>query len=553
MNTVVPLLIAAVGLCFFGLDLISHGLQESTSRTLRALIRRSTKSHVSCALVGFGAGAIIQSTSAVTVVLGSMAATGMVTLQQALPIVAFANVGTTILVFVTALDIHLAVLVAVGLGGIAFSMTTQFRWRAGLSVGLGVALLLYSSDLMTTAASGLERANWFSNFLRAWSGSTLMTFALGALASFLTQSTTAVAVMAVALATTALVDPPEAIMMIYGANLGSTLMRMLLTRGCTGTLRQVSRFQDLFKIAGTSAFVALFYVEHAAGVPLVAALVSRISSQLPFQLAAVNLLLNGSMAALVVLFAAPIQRLVERTWPSSEVEQLSVPQYVSLDATGDAETAIDLLEREQMRVLKNTRRYLTLVRPESPDLSDFDAGGLRRSFLALFREIDQFHIALVGQHVDATTSARLANVHDRQKLLELVEDSLFQLTATLTDATHSPKLEPLVITIVDALDFLLMFSGDAARTLDRGRAELVYGLTADRGEMMAGIRGMHFAPEHGLTSVERALLLRVTHLFERIVWMLQRYAELLVQTVEAGSDEREARPSAVEIQAQQLT
>ena len=50
---------------------------------------------------------------------------------------------------------------------------------------------------------------------------------------------------------------------------------------------------------------------------------------------------------------------------------------------------------------------------------------------------------------------------------------------------------------------------------------------------MASLRNMHLAPEHALTADEKALLLRLTNLFERIVWMIQRYADLLVKNVDA--------------------
>src|SRR4029077_18314713 len=145
------------------------------------------------------------------------------------------------------------------------------------------------------AASDVEHANWFSTFLRAWHGSTLMAFGLGTLASFLTQSTTTVALVSVALASAGQLNLGEAMTMIYGANLGSTLMRILLTQGRIGTLRQVSRFQDMFKIAGTVVFVGLFFLENVAGIPLVQALVVRVASSLPLQLATVNLMFNGSM------------------------------------------------------------------------------------------------------------------------------------------------------------------------------------------------------------------------------------------------------------------
>ncbi|MEQ1871009.1 MAG: hypothetical protein ABL961_13405, partial [Vicinamibacterales bacterium] len=110
MRDVLALLTAGTGLFFLGLHLVSSGFQDSSSRTLRGLIRRSTGTRWSCALVGVLAGVVMQSTSAVTTVLGSMATSGLIALRQALPIVAFANVGTTALVFATALDLRTAVL-----------------------------------------------------------------------------------------------------------------------------------------------------------------------------------------------------------------------------------------------------------------------------------------------------------------------------------------------------------------------------------------------------------------------------------------------------------
>ena len=64
------------------------------------------------------------------------------------------------------------------------------------------------------------------------------------------------------------------------------------------------------------------------------------------------------MALLAAAFAKPIEQFVGRTWPPSSVEKLSVPSTSVHEAIGDPATAIDLLEKEQMRVLKRTRDYL---------------------------------------------------------------------------------------------------------------------------------------------------------------------------------------------------
>jgi len=533
MRDVLPLLTAGVGICFLGLDLVTTGLQESTSRTLRMLIRRSTKSLPWCAFLGICAGALMQSTTSVTSVAGSMAATGMLALRQALPIVAFANVGTTALVFAGALDITVVVLFAVGVAGLAFSLTSEFKLKAMASIALGVALLLYGSNLVTAAASEMEQANWFSTFLRSWYGSAAMAFGMGTLASLITTSTATVALIAVAVANARLLEMNEAVAMIYGANLGSTITRIFLTQSATGTLRQVSRFQDLFKIIGTLIFVLLFFIEEYFGIPLVQGLVVRLVPSLPLQLATVNLVFNGSLAVVAVLFADPIERLVKRMWPPSPVDDLSVPKYISHEGLGDAVTAIDLLEKEQMRIIKCTRDYLALVRPHMPDGQKFNPGSLHRSFAVLFREVDHFYLALVGKHVDEQTSERLGNVHGREELLVMLEDSLCQLASSAEAIRPGSKLTTLIENFAEALDFLLMFAGDAARTLDRDRAQLVFDLSSDRGEMMGGIRTLYLAPDQALSADEKALLLRLTNLFERVVWMMQRYSDLLLKNVDA--------------------
>jgi len=358
-----------------------------------------------------------------------------------------------------------------------------------------------------------------------------MAFGIGALASFITYSTATVALISVALANAGLLEMDEAVAMIYGANLGSTLMRMLLFQGTTGTLRQVSRFQDLFKIVGTAIFLSLFFLEEHLHIPLVQALVTRLVDSLPLQLATVNLLFNGSIAVLAAVFARPIEHFVASTWPPSAVEDLSVPKYATHDGLGEAVTAIDLLEKEQMRIIKSTREYLALIRPHTPESLKFNPGSLHRSFSVLFREIDHFYVALVGKHVDEATSERLGNVHGREELLMLVEDSLYQLAISAESIASTAKLGPLVENFAEALDFLLMFAGDAARTLDSDRAQFVFDLSSDRGEMMGGIRSLYLAPDQALNPDEKALLLRLTSLFERVVWMLQRYADLLLKNV----------------------
>ncbi len=543
MTDAPALLVAGVGLSFLGLELLTTALQESTSRTVRALVRRSTRRPSACALIGLGAGALVQSTSAVVTVVGSTTSAGMTTLAQALPIVAFANVGTTALVFAGAINIRFAVLMAVGISGVGFALSNEFRRKAVAAVILGVALLLYGSDLMGSAAAGLEGEGWFAAFLQAWHDSAAMAFALGCLASFLTQSTTAIALMSVAVAGAGLVGGPAALAMIYGANLGSTLMRILLTRRASGASRQVSRFQDLFKAGGAGVFLLLFAAEARLHLPGVYATVRLLPVNLPTALATANLAFNAVMALAAILFVGPLERFVRRRWPAEVGGDIGTPAYAVPEAVADAATANDLLEKEQTRMLTSAREYLAIARTAGGSRADAAGAALHRSFARLFHHIEYFQTALVSRQIDEPTSARLGNVQSRQKVLEMLESSLHQLVGRLGDGWRGGPLEPLIEDVIETLDFLLLCASETATAPEIERATFLHALSDDRSEMMAGVRNRYLSPDLSLTAAERALLLGLTVLFERIVWMVQHYADLLLRTIDAPPPAPERIPS----------
>jgi phosphate:Na+ symporter len=538
------LLVAGVGLSFLGLELLTNALQESTSRTVRSLVKRSTRSIPGCALIGLLAGALVQSTSAVVTVVGSTTSAGMTTLRQALAILAFANVGTTALVFAGAINIRVAVLMAVGMSGVGFALLREFRRKAIAAVALGVALLLYGSDLMANAAGGVQTAGWFAAFLHTWHHSAAMAFTLGCLASFLTQSTTAIALMTVAVANAGLVGGPPALAMIYGANLGSTLMRMLLTRRAFGASRQVSRVQDLFKTAGAGVFVLLFALEERLHVPGVYAAIGFLPVSLPTALATANLAFNGLMALAATVFVGTLERFVTRRWPSDLGEDLGTPMYAVPEAVADAATATDLLEKEQTRMLTSMREYPAIARTSGGTRADAASVALHRRFARLFHHIEYFQTALVSKQLDEATSARLGNVQGRQKVLEMLESSLHQLVGRLGDGWRGGRLEPLIEDVIETLDFLLLCACETAAESELERARFLYTLSGDRSEMMSGVRNRYLSPDLSLTAAERALLLGLTVLFERIVWMVQHFAELLLRTVDTPPPvEAQPRPT----------
>src|SRR5262249_32258405 len=153
------------------------------------------------------------------------------------------------------------VLYCLGLSATVFVFSGEVRWKPFIGVLLGISLLFFGIHLMKTSTAKLWTFDWFKEVMDQAQGSYLLAFAGGTLLSFLTQSTTAVALLAVTLAHGGLLRLEETMMFVYGGNLGSTFARMILAAGLKGSSPHIGRFHDLFNILGSLLFVLLLYLE----------------------------------------------------------------------------------------------------------------------------------------------------------------------------------------------------------------------------------------------------------------------------------------------------
>src|SRR5262249_1844416 len=220
--------------------MVDASLRESTGRQLRLVVRRLTTHPAVAALVGVITGALVQSSSGIVFILVSLVTSGLATVRQVLPILTWANVGCSSLVFAAVIDLRLAILYLVGVAGAAFAFNRSGRNHVFGAV-FGVGMLFYGIELMKTRAEPLRARGWF---VSALSGSSYHGYliAVGASTafSFATQSSVAVSILAIGLAQTGLLGPFPTMMAIYGANLGSTFSRMVLSSAFKGSVRQLT-------------------------------------------------------------------------------------------------------------------------------------------------------------------------------------------------------------------------------------------------------------------------------------------------------------------------
>ncbi|HWP60725.1 MAG TPA: Na/Pi symporter [Candidatus Acidoferrales bacterium] len=294
MGDILGPLIGGIGAFFVGLRLIAAGLKQMTGRRLRVLFARWTERGWRAGLIGLAFGFVSQSMAAVSFIVASLVATGMMTVRKALPVVFWANGGGGLLVLIAVLDVKLIVFVILGLAGLSYAFERPKRYHSLAGTLFGIGLLFYGLLLIRTGAAPLAEKTWFQAALLEMQSSLLLEFLVSAVLTAIAQSSSAVAILAITFAQSGLLSVEQTMMAIYGANFGSGMITWILAHGLHGRPKQLVMAQVLFNCIASAVFVPLFYLEMYGAVPLVRAFVGATPSPLPYQMAYVYLLFNVS-------------------------------------------------------------------------------------------------------------------------------------------------------------------------------------------------------------------------------------------------------------------
>ncbi len=533
-------LFAGLGLFFIGIRLIGANLKQMAGRKLRRLITRAVSGTGSTAAFGLLAGAIMQSVNAVTFVLVALVSAGAIDKRRAMPVISWANLGTSLLVLVAALNMHDVILVLIGATGIAFycNLDQSSRYRYLVSALLGVGLLFLGVDLIKTAAHALRDSEMLREAMAMSARFWPISFAIGLAVAMVIQSSTTVTVVAMAMAGAGLLPFASGAMIVIGAGLGSGLSGLTLAGRLTGSARQLVLYQIALKAVGVAALLLVFLADGIAGGQLVVPLLDRLGLSRSAELAAVYLALQAASTLCMALLDAPISRLIEAQAPPSIEEVLGKPQYLSEAAMGDADTAILVANREQARLLASLPLYLGGLR-EDGDAGDLSVQARCEVDRSVTRECNMFLAELAERYTSRDVLDQALRLRDRNELIVSLQTSLVELAESAGGAAYD-NVRTLLHSLVESLHLMLETLADVAATPDPEDIALLRMLTHDRSELMDSIRRRMQAEALPHDAQQRAFA--ATTVFERCVWLLRRYVLLL----DPGTEDESAVPRAFE-------
>ncbi len=268
-------MVGGLALFLFGMHVLSEGLEKVSGGKLEKILENLTSNRLKAVLLGAGVTAVIQSSSATTVMVVGFVNSGIMKLSQAIGIIMGANIGTTVTSWILSLtglegsNFFIKMLKPMSFSpilamiGIIFIMFLKSEKKKDLGmIFVGFAVLMYGMDAMSSAVEPLKDVPEFANLFVMFKNP-ILGMIVGALVTAIIQSSSASIGILQALCATGSISYAAALPIIMGQNIGTCITAMMSSVGATKNARRAAVVHLLFNLLGTIIFMVAFYAINA--------------------------------------------------------------------------------------------------------------------------------------------------------------------------------------------------------------------------------------------------------------------------------------------------
>ena len=352
-------LLAGVGVFIVGMNFLSDALEKSAGSGMKRLLEKISNNRFSGVGIGAGVTAIIQSSSATSVMVIGLVNAGVMTLMQATPIIMGANIGTTITGVLVALknDYFEMAMYLLAFAGVmmGFFKKEKIKLAGALCSGLGlifVGLNVMSSDqafgnpLVESLFTGIfEKVNF-----------PLLLILIGAIFTALIQSSSAATGVVITMVGTNVLPLDLALFIVLGANIGTCVTALLASVGANASSKRVAFIHFIFNVIGSALFAALIWIFREPAVNLLKSFFpGEDPTSLQMRVSAFHVIFNVSTTVLLLPFVKQLVKLSGLVIKDKKEEEhlalrfvddrlLSMPQVALIQVKKEIEYMLDLVE-----------------------------------------------------------------------------------------------------------------------------------------------------------------------------------------------------------------
>ena len=349
------------GLCLFlfGMNIMGDALERRAGEKLSYVIGRLTTNKFAGFLTGLGITAVIQSSSATTVMTVGFVNSGLMTLKQAIGVIMGANIGTTVTAWILSLGgiestnffIQLfkptsftPILALIGIGMVMFGKSSKKKDTG--TIFLGFAVLMFGMDTMSSAVSGLQDVPEFRELFVAFKNPILGVLA-GAILTAIIQSSSASVGILQALTVTGQITYGAAFPIIMGQNIGTCITAILSSFGTNRNAKRVALAHLSFNVIGTVVLMIVLYIARAFFNPPI---LDENATYLGIAVA--HSVFNIICTALLLPMSGLLEKLVCKLVPDAPVKEAKTELDERLLATPSV--ALDACHKYAVKMAKNS-------------------------------------------------------------------------------------------------------------------------------------------------------------------------------------------------------
>ena len=347
-------IMGGLGLFLFGMNLMGEALEKAAGSKLKKIIELLTSNIFMGVIVGTIVTAIIQSSSATTVMVVGFVNAGIMTLPQAVGVIMGANIGTTVTAQLVSIDINGLAPIALGIGIVLYLFTNKPKTKHIAEVLIGFGILFTGMDFMKEAVKPLAEYSGFTNALLTFGKYPILGLLLGFGITAIIQSSSASMGMLVVLASQGLIPLNSALPILYGQNIGTCVTSLLSSIGASISARRAALIHLMFNVLGTIIFLIFLN-----GI-VVKAVVYMDPDNVARQIANVHTIFNITSTLMLLPFNRIIIKLATKLVPDNNTEDddTKVVKFIDDRMIETPSIALVNVEKETLRMGEKSRESL---------------------------------------------------------------------------------------------------------------------------------------------------------------------------------------------------
>lgn len=532
-------LAGGLGLFIYGIHLMGEGLQKAAGDRMRGLLKALTTNPLMGTAVGAGITALIQSSSATTVMLVGFVNAGLMTFKQSIGVILGADIGTTITAQIIAFKLTDLALPAIAIGvGLHFFGNRKYLKDIGLFF-LGFGMLFLGLKTMSSQVSPFSQNPAVKQIFIDLSSNPFLGIMVGTLFTALFQSSSVTTGLVITIAALNLIDLNAAIYLILGCNIGTCITALLASIHTNVSARRTAMAHVLIKVLGVLIILMIL--------PILRPIVLRTSANIARQCANFHTLFNVIIMVIFLPLVTFFSKIVTKIVPGKDIEADLGPRYLEKNLLHTPTIALEAATKEVVHMATISKEMVEDAMSAffQHNRKAFDLVSRKEAAVDRLQEsISQYLVELTQRELSLEISKKIPSmlhtINDIERIGDhaenLIELAERRLNGNMSLSRHAiEELKVMYSQLIKMFDISIR----ALETNNKTEAKLVIEIEKQINQMTVTLRQNHIMRlnEGSCKVLPGIIFLDTVSNFEKIGDHLNNVGQAVMGHLQWGSDE----------------